>query len=159
MVKDCQQCAHPACPRRYRDVKVGNDYATVNDGKWGTMTKAVWLAFGSCDMPPGLCQKFARKCRELLQLYNYGLDGPFAQHCQKKMNRHRGAFFDAHALKPWADGSEAARAKSVDGRKACRCTLKSVNAADETATAVSMNGEERAAFFSDLKAPKTLQCF
>jgi hypothetical protein len=39
-----------------------------------------------------------------------------------------------------------------------RCTLKSVNAADETATAVFMNGEERAVFFSDLKAPKTLQC-
>jgi hypothetical protein len=39
-----------------------------------------------------------------------------------------------------------------------RCKLKSVNTADETATAVFMDGEERAVFFSDLKVPKTLQC-
>ena len=91
-------------------------------------------------------------------MYSYDIDGPFAQYFQKKMNRHRGAFFDAHALKPWAEGSEAVCAKSVDGRKAYRCTLKSVNAADETATAVFMHGEERAVFFSDIKAPKMLQC-
>jgi hypothetical protein len=128
------------------------------DGKWGTMTKAVWLAFGTKNMPLELGQRFARKCRELLDLCSYDVDGPFAQCYQKMMNAHRGAFFDAHALKPWAEGSEATRPKSVDGRKAHRCKLKSVNAADETATVVFMNGEERAVFFSDLKAPKTLQC-
>ena len=74
------------------------------------------------------------------------------------MNAHRGAFFDARALKPWADGSEAARTKSTDGVKTNRCKLSAVNTADETATAVFMNGEERAVFFSDIKAPKTLQC-
>ena len=87
------------------------------DGKWGTMTKAVWLAFGTNNMPLELGQRFARKCRELLDLCSYEIDGPFAQHYQKMMNAHRGAFFDAHALKPWADGSEAACAKSVDGAK------------------------------------------
>ena len=49
-------------------------------------------------------------------------------------------------------------AKSVDGVKTCRCKLSAVNTADETATAVFLNGEERAVFFSDLKAPKTLHC-
>ena len=122
------------------------------------MTKAVWLAFGTNNMPMELGQRFARKCRELLDLYSYEIDGPFAQYCQKIMNAHRGAFFDAHALKPWADGSEAVCAKSVDGVKTYRCKLSAVNAADETATAVFMNGEERAVFFSDIKAPKTLQC-
>jgi hypothetical protein len=73
------------------------------------------------------------------------------------MNAHRGAFFDAHAPKPRADGSEAACAKSVDGVKTHRCKLSAINTADETATAVFMNGEERAVFFSDIKAPKTLQ--
>jgi hypothetical protein len=105
------------------------------DGKWGAMAKAVWLAFGTNNMPLELGQRFARECRELLDLCSYDVDGPFAQCYQKMMNAHRGAFFDAHALEPWAEGSEAARAKSVDGRKACRCPLKSVNTADETATA------------------------
>jgi hypothetical protein len=111
-------------------------------------------------MPPDLCQKFARKCRELLDLYSYSyeIDGPFAQYFQKKFNAHRSAFFYAHALKPWAEGSEAVCTKSVDGSKAYRCKLKSVNAANETATAVFVNGDERAVFFSDLKAPKTLLC-
>jgi hypothetical protein len=128
------------------------------DGKWGTMTKAVWLAFGTNNVPLELGQRFSRECRELLYLCSYEIDGPFAQHYQKMLNAHRGAFFDARALKPWAEGSEAACAKSMDGRKTHRCALKSVNAADETATAVFMDGEERAVFFSDLKAPKTLQC-
>ena len=74
---------------------------------------------------------------------------------KKMMNAHRGAFFDARALKPWADGSEAVCAKSVDGAKTHRCKLSVVNADDETATAVFLDGEERAVFFSDLKAPKT----
>jgi hypothetical protein len=77
---------------------------------------------------------------------------------KKKFNAHHSAFFDAHALKPWAGGSEAACAKSVDGSKTCRCELKSVNTANETVTAVFTNGDERAVFFSDLKAPKTPQC-
>ena len=75
----------------------------------------------------------------------------------KKIQRTPQRFFDAHALKPWAEGSEAVCTKPVDGSKAHRCKLKSVNAANETATAVFMNGDERAVFFSDLKAPKTLQ--
>jgi hypothetical protein len=50
------------------------------DGKWGTMTKAVWLAFGTNNMPLELGQRFARKCRELLDLYSYDIDGPFAQY-------------------------------------------------------------------------------
>jgi hypothetical protein len=62
------------------------------DGKWGTMTKAVWLAFGSCNMPPGLCQKFTSKRRGLLGLCSFEIDGPFAQRCQKKINAHRSAF-------------------------------------------------------------------
>ena len=40
------------------------------DGKWGTMTKAVWLAFGTNNMPLELGQRFARECRELLDLYS-----------------------------------------------------------------------------------------
>ena len=75
------------------------------DGKWGTMTKAVWLAFGTNNMPLELGQRFARKCRELLDLYGHEIDGPFTQCYQKIMNAHRGAFFDAHALKPWAGGA------------------------------------------------------
>jgi hypothetical protein len=118
----------------------------------------MWLAFGTSSMTLELGQRFARKCRELLDLYGYEIDGPFTQCYQKIMNAHRGAFFDAHALKPWAGGSEAACAKSVDGVKTCRCKLSAVNAADETATAVFLDGEERAVFFSDLKAPKTLKC-
>jgi hypothetical protein len=42
MVKDYQQRAHPACERRFRDVKVGNDCATVND--WAGAGKR----FGTC---------------------------------------------------------------------------------------------------------------
>jgi hypothetical protein len=38
----------------------------------------------------------------------------------KMMNANREAFFDAHALEPWAEGSEAVCAKSVDGRKPYR---------------------------------------
>ena len=73
---------------------------------------------------------------------------------KKIMNAHRGAFFDVHALKQWADSSEAVCAKSVDGVKTYRYKLFAVNTADETATAVFLTGEERAVFFSDLKAPK-----
>jgi hypothetical protein len=57
------------------------------DGKWGTMTKAVWLAFGTNNVPLELGQRFARKCRELLDLHGYKIDGPFAQHCQKNDER------------------------------------------------------------------------
>jgi hypothetical protein len=63
------------------------------DGKWGTTTKAVWLAFGSCNMPPDFCQKFTRKCRELLDLCSCEIDGLFAQHCQKKIQRTPQRFF------------------------------------------------------------------
>ena len=41
-IKDGQRCAHPACSKQYRDVKVGNDYATVND--WAGKGKR----FGTC---------------------------------------------------------------------------------------------------------------
>jgi hypothetical protein len=76
------------------------------------------------------------------------IDGPFAQHYQKMMNAHRGAFFDAHALKPWADGSEAVCAKSVDGVKTHRLNFPRSTQlmTDETATAVFVDGEERAVF-------------
>jgi hypothetical protein len=124
------------------------------------MTKAVWLAFGTKNVPLELKKRHARKCkcRELLDLQGWEIDGPFAQHCQKMMNARRGAFFDARALKlPWAEGAEAARAKSVDGAKTRRCKISAVNAANETATAVFLDGEERAVFFSDLKAPKSSQ--
>ena len=30
-IKDGRPCAHPRCPNKYRDVKEGNAYATVND--------------------------------------------------------------------------------------------------------------------------------
>ena len=41
-INDGQRCAHPACSKQYRDVKVGNDYATVND--WAGKGKR----FGTC---------------------------------------------------------------------------------------------------------------
>jgi hypothetical protein len=104
-----------------------------------------------------LGQCFACECRELLDSRSYDIDGPFAQHHQKIINAHRGGvYFDARALKPRAEGSEAACIKSVDGVKTCRWTLKSVNAADETATALFVNEEGRTVLFSDLRAPKII---
>jgi hypothetical protein len=75
----------------------------------GVRWQLVWLAFGEENMPLALVRAFARKCRELVGMYDYGL--PFAQHCQKLRNAHRGAFYDPHALQERKVGADALQSR------------------------------------------------
>ena len=126
------------------------------DGTWGAMTASVWLAFGEENIPLTLVRAFARKCRELVGMCDYGLDGPFAQCYQKLLNAHRGAFCDPHALQERKVGAEATCHKKEDGLKRCRCHIITIiDREDDTCEVDFGAGETRKVSLAQLKVPAT----
>ena len=90
-----------------------------------------------------LVRALARKCRELAGIYDYGLDGPFAQHFQKLLNAHRGAFCDPHALQ----GKEG-------GLKRCYCHVIAITDREDETCEVDLGaGETREVSLSQLEVP------
>ena len=104
------------------------------DGKLSTMHRALWESYGESNAPLTLVRQFARKVRELIHLYFYGLDGPFAMYCQKQFNEHRMSFIDALALKPWAAGSKATCPRKEGGKLRGYCTVEELDEAAQTCT-------------------------
>jgi hypothetical protein len=112
------------------------------------------LAFGEENTPLTLARAFARKCREFVGMYDYGLDGPFAQHFQKLLNAHRGAFCDLHALQERKVGAEATCHKRESGLKRCRCHIISIIDREDNTCEVDFGaGETRKVSLSQLKVP------
>ena len=55
----------------------------ICDGSWMAMCQGIWLSFGQGNIPYDLCQRFARKIREIIRMCKAGIDGPFATCCQR----------------------------------------------------------------------------
>ena len=104
------------------------------NGKWGSMTNALWQSYGEGKCPLVLSRRFARKVRELLDLYQFNLVGAFAVYCQSKISTHRLSFLDPLLLAPWAIGSQATCCKAPGGKKKVRCCIEAIHEFEGTCT-------------------------
>ena len=104
------------------------------NGKWGSMTNALWQSYGEGKCPLVLSRRFARKVRELLDLYQFNLVGAFAVYCQSKISTHRLSFLEPLLLAPWAIGSQTTCCKAPGGKKKVRCCIEAIHEFEGTCT-------------------------
>jgi hypothetical protein len=122
----------------------------ICDGSWMAMCQEIWLSFGQGNTPHGLCQMFARKMREIIRMYEAGVDDPFAACCQRLFNQNRLPFHDAASLAKWEPGRTAAAVKLNQTGKLPKRKLKlsrRLTTADNGASTCPvkfMDGSERA---------------
>ena len=119
----------------------------ICDGSWMAMCQGIWLSFGQGNIPHDLCQRFARKIREIIRMYEAGIDGPFATYCQRLFNQHRLPFHDAASLAKWEPDSIATATKlNKNGNLSKRklsCRLTTVDHGSSTCCVKFMDGSER----------------
>lgn len=116
---------------------------TLCDGTWLAMCQGIWLAFGEGNINDDLCQRFARKIREIIRMYDAGIDGPFAEYCQRKFNQHRLPFHDAASLAQWGPNSIATATKNAQGRRKLSCRVTSIDVASGSCCVEFMDGGVR----------------
>ena len=113
------------------------------DGTWLAMCQGIWLAFGEGNINGDLCQRFARKIREIFRMYDAGIDGPFAAYCQRQFNQHRLPFHDAASLAQWGPNSIATATKTIKGRRKLSCRVTSIDVASGSCCVEFMDGDVR----------------
>ena len=123
------------------------------DGSWLKMCQAIWLSFGYKNISEVLAMRFARKVRETIVMYVYGMDGSFANYYQRLFNQHRLPFYDAGSLAKWEVGSPATATKSASGKQRHFCRLTALDAGAGTCS-VEFNGGlmRKGLLLSDIKA-------
>jgi hypothetical protein len=119
----------------------------ICDGSWMAMRQGTWLSFGQGNIPHGLYQRFTRKTREIIRMYEAGIDGPFATHCRRLFNQHRLPFHDAASLAKWEPDSVATATKMNKIGKLLKrklsCRLATVDHGSHTCCIKFMDGSER----------------
>jgi hypothetical protein len=113
------------------------------DGTWMSMCQAIWVSFGHANISIELARKFARKIREIICMYDCGIDGDFATYCHRQFSTHRLPFVDAESMAKWEVGSAALARKTDQGKKVYFCTLTAVNHIGEMCSVKFKNGEIR----------------